>query len=372
MPDRDLLVIGGGPAGLAVAIRARLTGLSVTVIERARPPVDRACGEGMLPDTAAELAAMGVEPDHEARAPLAGIRYLSDGLAAEGRFGARPAWGVRRTALHAAMTRRAEALGADLRWGVVADGLDGGGVRTGSEVLTARVIVGADGRESVIRRWTGLEGFPGWPDRHAVRRHFEVTPWTDLVEVTWAERAEAYVTPVGPRQLNVALMWDGGPSSFDKLLPRFPELARRLEGATVVSKDRGASRLASRPRAVTAGCIALVGDAAGGVDPICGEGVSLAVREARALVEATAAGDLAGYALVHRHIVRAPRMMESLLLLLDRRPRLRRGAIAALRDDPALFDRLLAFHIGALPAHRMGLGAIVRLVVRALTGGPPT
>ncbi|HNX49661.1 MAG TPA: NAD(P)/FAD-dependent oxidoreductase [Thermoanaerobaculaceae bacterium] len=372
MPDRDLVVIGGGPAGLAVAIQARLAGLSVTVLDRARPPVDRACGEGMLPDTAAELAAMGVEPEDDGRAPLAGIRYLADGVAAEGRFGARPAWGVRRTALHAAMTHRAETLGADLRWGMAADGLDGEGVCTGGDVLTARVIVGADGRESVIRRWAGLDGFPGRPDRHAVRRHFEVTPWTDLVEVTWAEQAEAYVTPVGPRQVNVALMWNGAPSSFDKLLPRFPELARRLEGTTVTSKDRGASRLASRPRAVTAGRIALVGDAAGGLDPICGEGVSLAVREARALVEAAAAGDLARYARAHRRIVRAPRMIESLLLLLDRRPRVRRGAIAALRDDPALFDRLLAFHIGALPAHRLGLGATLRLVARALAGGPST
>ncbi|MCU0292366.1 MAG: NAD(P)/FAD-dependent oxidoreductase [Thermoanaerobaculaceae bacterium] len=368
MPERDLVVVGGGPAGLAVAIRARMAGLEVTVLDRARPPIDRACGEGMLPDTAAELAEMGIEPEEAGRTPLAGIRYLVGDLAAEGHFAGRPAWGVRRTALHAAMARRAEALGTDLRWGVGADGLDADGVRAGDEVLTARVIVGADGRESAVRRWAGMEHFAGRPDRHAVRRHVEIEPWTDLVEVTWAGQAEAYVTPVGPRQVNVALLWNGGPSSFDKLLPRFPDLAAHLAGAPAASKDRGASRLASRPRSVTAGRIALVGDAAGGVDPITGEGVSLAVREARALVDAVVAGDLAGYARAHRRIARAPRLMERLLLLLDRTPRLQRSAVAALAADPALFDRILAFHVGALGAHRLGLGAVLRLVVRTLAG----
>lgn len=372
MPERDLVVVGGGPAGLAVAIRARLAGLEVTLLDRARSPIDRACGEGMLPDTAAELADMGVVPEESGRALLAGIRYLAGGIAAEGRFGGRPAWGVRRTALHAAMADRAGALGADLRWGLGADGLEGDGVRAGDEVLTARVIVGADGRESAVRRWAGLDHFAGRPDRHAVRRHVEIAPWTDLVEVTWAEQAEAYVTPVGQRQVNVALLWNGGSSSFDKLLPRFPDLAAHLADAPAASRDRGASRLGSRPRAVTVGRIALVGDAAGGVDPITGEGVSLAVREARALVNAVVAGNLAVYAGAHRRIVRAPRQMERLLLLLDRTPRLHRGAVAALAADPALFDRFLAFHVGALAAHRLGLGAVLRLVLRALASGGAT
>jgi len=367
---RDLVVVGGGPAGLAVAIFARQAGLGVTVLERARPPIDRGCGEGLLPDAVARLEALGAVPDPGARVSFLGIRYLAEGLTAEGRFPGGPAWGVRRTVLHAALVRRAAEIGAELRWGVTPEGLAPGGVVTGSGVLAAAVVVGADGRNSAVRRWAGLDGRPGRPHRHAVRRHFEVGPWTDLVEVHWAEQAEAYVTPVGARQVGVALLWNGGPAGFDAVLRRFPALTARLAGAPPVSRDRGASRFGARPRAVVAGRVALVGDAAGGVDPITGEGLSLALRGAEALVAAVVAGDLAGYARAHRRLVRGPRAMARVLLLLERSERLRRNAIAALGDDPALFSRLLAFHSGALPARAVGLGPATRLVARALLATP--
>jgi flavin-dependent dehydrogenase len=367
---RDLLVVGGGPAGLAVAIFARQAGLAVTVLERARPPIDRGCGEGLLPDAVARLEALGAVPDPGARASFLGIRYLAEGLTAEGRFPGGPAWGVRRTVLHSTLARRAAEAGADLRWGVAPEGLTPGGVVTGSGVLEAAVVVGADGRNSAVRRWAGLDGRPGRPHRHAVRRHFEVGPWTDLVEVHWAEQAEAYVTPVGARQVGVALLWNGGPASFDAVLCRFPALTACLAGAPPVSRDRGASRFGARPRGVVAGGVALVGDAAGSVDPITGEGLSLALRGAEALVAAVVAGDLAGYARAHRRLVRGPRAMARVLLLLERRERLRRNAIAALGDDPALFSRLLAFHSGALPARAVGLGPAARLVARALLATP--
>ena len=370
MARRDLVVVGGGPAGLTVAILARRAGLAVTVLDRARPPIDRGCGEGLLPDAVAALAALGAELDPGLRAPFVGIRYLAGGLTAEGRFPGAAALGVRRTVLHATLTRRAAEVGAELLWGAAPTGLVPGGVVTGSGVLEAAVVVGADGRNSAVRRWAGLEGRPGRPRRHAVRRHFEIEPWADLVEVYWADQTEAYVTPVGPRQVGVALLWNGGASRFDEVVRRFPALAARLAGAPAASRDRGASRFGARPSAVVAGRVALVGDAAGGVDPLTGEGVSLALRGAAALVAAIVAGDLDLYAHAHRRLVRGPRLMARLLLLLEGSARLRRNAIAALHDDPDLFSRLLAFHSGALPARSVGLGPAARLVVRALLVPP--
>jgi menaquinone-9 beta-reductase len=364
--ERDLLVVGGGPAGLAVAIRARLAGLSVTVVERMHPPIDRACGEGMLPDTAAALDELGVVVEAGGRVPFHGIRYLSDGLRAEGRFAGRPAWGVRRTALHAALVQRAGELGAELRWGTAAEALAPDGVRAGTELLGARVLVGADGRDSMMRRWAGLEAAGDPPDRHGVRRHFAVAPWSDLVEVYWGNGAEAYVTPVGPAQVGVAMLWSGAAARFEALLPSFPELEARLAGALASSKDRGATHLGSRARDVVQGRVALVGDAAGGVDPITGEGVSLAVREARALIDAVVAGDLGSYARAHRRIARIPRLIGRTLLLLHTRPRLRRSVIAGLAADEALFSRLLGFMTGAVPARRLDLFALLRLVARTL------
>ena len=370
MAPRDLVVVGGGPAGLAVAIGARRAGLAVAVLDRLRPPIDRGCGEGLLPDAVARLVALGAVPGPGDRASFPGIRYLADGLAAEGRFPDVAGWGVRRTVLHATMARRADEVGVELLWGTVPQRLVAGGVVTSAGVLEAPVVVGADGRNSWVRRRAGLDGRPGRPRRHAVRRHFEAAPWTDLVEVHWAEQAEAYVTPVGPRQVGVALLWNGGASRFDQVLRRFPALAARLAGAPAASRDRGASRFGARPRAVVAGSVVLVGDAAGGVDPITGEGLSLALRGAEALVAAVAAGDLERYARAHRRLVAGPRAMAHLLLLLERSGRLRRNAIAALHDDPALFSRLLAFHSGALPAQSVGLGPVVRLVARALLVAP--
>ncbi|MBI4915912.1 MAG: NAD(P)/FAD-dependent oxidoreductase [Acidobacteria bacterium] len=370
MPERDLVVVGGGPAGLAVAIRARLAGLSVTVVDRGRPPLDHACGEGLLPDTVGRLAALGIDPGATGGVPFFGIRYVCGELTAEGRFAGPPAWGIRRTTLHDALARRATALGAELRWGTTARGLAPDGIALGGGTLAARLVVGADGRHSAVRRWAGLEGTPARRDRHAVRRHLGVRPWTDLVEVTWAEQAEAYVTPVGDRQVSVALIWNGGPSGFDTLLRRFPRLAARLAGAPIESRDRGASRLGARPRALHTGRVALVGDAAGGIDPISGEGVSLAFRGADALVAAVVAGDLERYERASRRFVRAPRFLAATLLLLERSARLRRGAVAALAADPALFSRLLAFHTGELAPWRLGLGATARLVARSLAGAP--
>ena len=59
MSSADVIVVGGGPAGLAVAVNARLAGMSVTVLDRRRPPLDVACGEGVMPEgVAAEWAAI--------------------------------------------------------------------------------------------------------------------------------------------------------------------------------------------------------------------------------------------------------------------------------------------------------------------------
>lgn len=338
--ERDLVVVGGGPAGLAVAIRAAGVGLGVALVDRMRPPVDKACGEGLMPDGARRLEALGVEVAADHRRPLWGVRYLDGDLVAEGRFPVAPGLGARRTALHAAMVRRAEEVGVDLRWGVHATGLGEGVVETDVGPIGARFTAVADGLKSRLRGALGLQGGPARRRRFGVRRHFALEPWSDLVEVYWADGCEAYVTPVGPRMVGVALLWSGGRGSFDELIARFPGLGARLEGAEVASRDRGAGPFEQRARGVVVGRVALVGDASGYLDPITGEGMALAFAQGFALVDAVAAGDLGRYARAHRRVSRLPLTVTRLLLAAEGRPALRRRVVAAL-GQPGLFGRVL-------------------------------
>ncbi len=87
----DVLIIGGGPAGLAAAIAARLKGFTVTVADTARPPIDKACGEGLLPAAPVALAQLGVHITRDHAFPFRGIRFLGDGATVRGEFSLR-AW----------------------------------------------------------------------------------------------------------------------------------------------------------------------------------------------------------------------------------------------------------------------------------------
>lgn len=358
----DVLVVGGGPVGLAVAIAARRAGLAVRVIDARRPPIDKACGEGLMPDGAARLEELGVRLPAGRFASFRGIRYLDGETRAEARFALGRGLGIRRPVLQAALLQRAAELGVEPEWGRRAVGLGTGGVETERGPITARWVVGADGLHSGVRRWASLEGRARGRRRFGVRRHFELEPWTDLVEVHWAERCEAYVTPVSPREVGVAMLWSGEKSRFDRLLERFPALARRLASSRVVSEDRGAGPLRQRARAVVSGPVALVGDAAGYLDAITGEGLALGFHQAAALVEAIEAGDLRLYAHRFRRLVALPFALIRALLFAERHPPLRRRMIRTLAREPELFARLLAIHAGEEPASSLGLGGTLRLV----------
>ena len=324
MAGFDLVICGGGPAGLATAIAARQAGLTALVLERAGPSPDKACGEGLMPDGLRALRELGalelIEPS--ACAPFHGIRYLlGDGRSVEGRFRRGDGLGVRRTALSAALESRARALGVELRraslegFEVSAEGVAITTARgrgdEAPETIDARLLVGADGLQSKVRRLAGLDAPAAGPRRFGLRRHFSCVPWSDLVEVHWADGVECYVTPAGARRVNVAFLWDddlrgksatatagaapeGVPEKpgFETLLARFPAVAARLAGAEADSEVRGCGPLSRPVRARASGRVALVGDAAGYVDAITGQGLSLAFRSAQALIAALVAGAL--------------------------------------------------------------------------------
>ena len=274
--DADLLIVGGGPGGLAAALHARRHGLSVIVAEPRPDPIDKACGEGLMPGGLAELKSLDVDP---AGMPFRGIAYVSERGRAEATFRSGPGLGVRRTTLHAALASRAKERDTDwIRTKVTSVQQDAHGVTAAG--VRAKWLVGADGLHSAVRRAVGIKATAGTPRRYGVRWHYTVPAWSDFVEVYWSRWGEAYVTPVEPDLVGVAILSRGQPD-----LAWFPGLARQLRGA-----ERGQARGCGPLRQVVSrrveGRVLLVGDAAGYEDALTGEGVSLAVKQARAAVDA--------------------------------------------------------------------------------------
>ncbi len=355
----DVAICGGGPSGLAAGIALARVGLRCVVLERQRGPVDKACGEGLMPAGVDALEWLGVRAllDPADCCPLEGLRYVQeDGTAVEGGMPRHPGLGVRRLALAAAFAKAASRAGVEVRERCRVEGyaLEPGAirVRTSEGVLSAGLLVAADGLHSPLRKAAGLERRPRGLVRFGARRHYALAPWTRFVEIHLGDGAEAYVTPVGPGQVGVALLWwkDRGGSSYDGLLARFPRLLERLAGAPASSAVRGAGPLSQRAASQTAERLVLMGDAAGYVDAVTGEGLTLAFQCARALAEvapgalergATRAA-LAGYQRAFDAAYRRYAITTRAVLALVRRPGLRRRAIQFLAEHPKAFDAVVA------------------------------
>lgn len=341
-------MIGGGPAGLAAAIAARQQGFRVVVADGAKPPVDKACGEALMPDAIAALERLGVEVPADAFS-VRGVRFLSSDLSAEAGFpsGSR-GLSIRRTTLHRIMIERASELGIELLWQCVVAGISREQVQLGDRAIRTRWIVGAEGVNSRVRRWAGLDAQSRTSLRYAFRRHYRVTPWTDRTEIYWGENSQGYANPVSREEVCVAVASRDPALRLEESLREFPELSARLRGAETVSAERGAVSANRKLRRVWRGNVALIGDASGTVDAITGEGLGLSFSQAMVLAECFRTGNLAGYQAAHHRLARRPLLMARLMLTLDGHPGLQRRTLQVFRKHPHIFRRLLALHVGTL------------------------
>ncbi len=328
----DLLVVGGGPAGLAVALGAARAGLDVGLCERRRAPIDKACGEGLMPSAVSALAALGVDPPgFEVR----GIRYLGPAHSVSAEFRAGPGRGVRRTTLYDSMHTAVVGSGATIYSQSVHDvtqfddHVEAAGLR-------ARYLVAADGLHSPIRARLGLNATTRAPHRWGQRRHYALAPGSRFVEVTWAARSEAYLTPVADDLIGVAVL-SSTRAPFAEQLAEFPVLAGLLRDAEPRSDVRGAGPLRQRTRGRVAGRVLLVGDAAGYVDALTGEGIALSLAAAAELVACLVAGHPERYERAWRRVSRRTRLLTSGLLWARQRPALALAIVPAAERFPRVF-----------------------------------
>src|SRR5258707_9534356 len=342
----DVFVVGGGPAGIAAALAARQRGLEVTVADGCSPPIDKPCGEGLMPDGIAGLQRLGVGvPPMEAHR-FRGIRFLSSGLSAEAAFPCGSGLGVRRTILHRIMVEHAERVGVQFLWRAVVTGLHADGVFMPGKLIPARWIIGADGSGSRVRRWSGLDVHRQKQQRFAFRRHYRVAPWAEFMELHWGTRSQLYVTPISSEEVCVALISRDPGLRLDEGLREFPHVAERLQGAESGSFERGAVSVTRKlaPGGTRRGD--LIRAASCGLDAITGEGLCLAFKQADLLGACLASGDLASYQAGHRALARRPAAMARLMLALEHRESLRRRVMRAFVREPRLFARMLATHVG--------------------------
>ncbi len=343
----DIYVIGGGPVGLAAAIAAAQCGFTVELAEPCEGPVDKCCGEGLLPSAVAALVQLGISREQleQHAEPACGIRFISNGAAAAALFPVAPALGMRRTALHTLLSDRAAALG--VRRIRATARLAGGTVLVQGKRHEAKWIVGADGAQSAVRKAAGLDHGHTASRRFALRQHFQLAPGAPAplyVEVYWAAGTQAYVTPISRGCIGVAVISTKKLTSMPDALASFPALLRLLEGAAPAGTSRGAVSTHRTLRRVHRGSVVLAGDASGSVDAVTGDGLALGFLQALALARAFRAGDLEPYQREHTRLSRTPRLMSRTLLAMSAHPLLTRASILLLRHLPGLFPALLRFH----------------------------
>ncbi|HET6744355.1 MAG TPA: geranylgeranyl reductase family protein, partial [Candidatus Limnocylindria bacterium] len=315
----DVLVVGAGPAGSAVAAGLARAGRDVLLVESHAHPRPKACAEYASPRIVEELALLGVPEDawQSDALPLTGMRVIRGGDAVQMGYrdaaGPRSSWGVERERFDAALAAHAAASGArlmertsfeDAHWrggvGGIGGTVIGASLRTANGRLTVRCrwLIGADGARSRVAGSVTRERGAGWLRRLGLVAHYQGLPdLADHGEMHVARDWYVGLAPLSGKRLNVgmALPMDGdrqpAEQRFQAAIDGIPAVSARLQGLRRLTPIRGASPIGHRVGRTAGKGWMLVGDAAGFIDPFTGEGIFRALRSARAAAEALAAGD---------------------------------------------------------------------------------
>jgi flavin-dependent dehydrogenase len=389
--ETDVLVVGGSVAGATTARLLAEAGHRVIVLDRARFPRDKPCGEGVMPTGVRLLERLGVlakiPPDRQHH--LRGVVFVVEGRdRVRGDFpdvggGHRAGLGVKRLVLDHLILRHARAHpGVEIHEGEPATAAVWppgrlAEVSTPAASYRARVVVGADGARSLIRRQLGLELPRGRRRRYGLRAHFtfgDGRRLADYVTVYSDPGAECYVTPVSATELEVALLVERGQmkafagkleAAYDTHLQGLPHLRDVVAGGQRTSQILACGPFDVRAKSRVADRALLVGDAGGYLDPITGEGISLALQGAYWAAEildgALRRDDLSAARLrpYHTRLEQALshyRLLTRGLLRLTRHRWLAAFLIRWLASCPEFYSKLLAINCGVRTFWDLRLG----------------
>jgi len=362
-PAFDVAVVGAGPIGSALALMLARRGLRSILIDKEQFPRDKPCGEGLMPSGAAVLEELGLDLSDLPR--LEGVSYHLPGRGtAIGTFPpGRAGRGVRRLefdARVAEMAARSPLVQAEFGCRLLTLEVGGGsvGIETSRGSTRARVLVGADGQHSSVARLMGWPAEPRGQRRHALVGHLEAPGHgAKAISVTLLEDCEVYMAPTAHDELLVAVLAGHGhlrrpgESVLGAYRDRLAEAHPGLEGCST-GKLRGAGPFRTRPPRIASERIFLVGDAAGFLDPLTGDGLTAGLLSARYLADRLARFD-AGAAHDYRKWERVAwwrrSVMSRLTLSLTGSSRLAARALAGLRARPSSLDRLLQVNEGSRP-----------------------
>jgi flavin-dependent dehydrogenase len=388
----DVLVVGAGPGGSAVAALLAPLGYRVRVVDRAEFPRDKACSEYMSPETVRLLDRLGVVPALEGAgaAPLHGTAVTAArGSRLHGRFalaGATPfrptGLSVSRRVLDHALVGAARAAGADVRERVAVEELlyDGGAVagalvRDGAGrrvAMRARLTIGADGLRSIVARRIGRRRH-GSPRRIAFVAHVDgVVGMEGSAELHVGAHGYVGLNRIDGDRTNVALVVPaargvearGRAEAFVfEALEAFPGVAGRVTSSRLARKVLATGPFAAWSGRVVTDGAALVGDAADFFDPFTGEGIYSALRGAALLAETAgealadgglvSAARLAGYRRARRRAFAGKWMVERLIGYGMLFPSLFDRAVERLGRRPGMADTLVGVTGAFVPAGRV-------------------
>ena len=292
----DVVVVGAGPGGSAAAYDLAVAGASVLLLDRAQFPRDKPCGGGVL-ISAVRLLPYSLDPVTEQTITAFRVRYRRN-WQFEHRYHKPLAIMTQRSRLDAFMAEQASDAGAEFRDASAVRRIDGTTVTLANgDVHEAAAIIAADGANGVVRQALGLPRLRAAValegnaprDRQSAARH-----WTDAVGLELGTMPSGYgwVFPKGDH-CNVGL--GGAPAAGPTLRRELADYAGGESFAPDGLTDLRGHHLPLRGpnSALTYDRTAFVGDAAGLIDPLSGEGIGNAIRSGQ-LAAAAASGLLAG------------------------------------------------------------------------------